>query len=249
MNNPIIKINNLNVTFGKKQVLKNINLQIYPSTINVFIGRSGSGKTTFLRSLNRLNEELGAKISGEIFINFRDRCINVLDPKTNLPLLRRKVGMVFQTPNLLPGSIAPNILLPLKLIFNYNREKQRQKMVKALKKVYLWDEVKNRLNAPANTLSGGQQQRLCLARIIALGPEILLLDEPTASLDLHSANKIENLILQLKKRYTILIVSHSLSQAKKLADHLFIFRDGQIIKEYHTSNKINKKMEEIIEFF
>ena len=246
---PIIKVQNLSVIFNNQQALKEINLQFYSNTINVFIGRSGSGKTTFLRSLNRLNEELGAKTSGQIFIHLQNKWIDIYNPEMELCLLRRKVGMVFQTPNLLPGTIAHNILLPMKLLFKYDKKKQQKQMIAALKKIHLWDEVKDRLHMPANTLSGGQQQRLCLARTIALKPEILLLDEPTASLDFQSAQKIENLLLQLKNKYTIFVVSHSLAQAKKLADYLFVFKEGQIIRQYKDKSEINQKLEELIEIF
>ncbi len=242
---PLIKIQKLNVSFNDKRVLKDISLQLYSNVISVFIGPSGSGKTTFLRSLNRLNEELGATTSGNILIRFKNKWIDVYLDNIDVCLLRRKVGMVFQTPNLLPGSIAHNILLPLKLLFHYDKKEQEKQMIMSLQQVHLWDEVKDRLHAPANTLSGGQQQRLCLARTLALKPEILLLDEPTASLDFQSAKKIEELILELKAKYSILVVSHSLAQARRLSDYLFVFSQGRIARQYKDKSEIDQILEEL----
>ncbi|WP_457572525.1 phosphate ABC transporter ATP-binding protein [Desulfovulcanus sp.] len=248
MNNlPLVKVQNLSVIFNNQKALKEINLQLYANTINVIIGRSGSGKTTFLRSLNRLNEELGAKTFGQVFIHLQNKWIDIYDPKTDLSLLRQKVGMVFQTPNLLPGSVAHNMTLPVKLLLKYDKKEQQKRMIEALKKVHLWDEVKDRLSTPANTLSGGQQQRLCLARTIALKPKILLLDEPTASLDFQAAQKIENLLLKLKQTYTLIVVSHSLAQTMRLADYLFVFKEGQIIKQFKNRAKIQQGLEQLLD--
>jgi phosphate transport system ATP-binding protein len=168
-----------------------------------------------------------------------------------LSVLRHRVGMVFQTPHLLPLSIAENLTLPLKLILGLPRRDTPARMEMALQEAHLWEEVKDRLNAPAHTLSGGQQQRLCLARLLSLEPEILLLDEPTASLDFRSALKVEELLLSLKDRYTIIAVSHSLSQARRLADEALILRDGSVIQRLSqadllSSNILQALIEEIL---
>ncbi|MDK2922034.1 MAG: phosphate transport system ATP-binding protein [Desulfonauticus sp.] len=246
---PIVTVKDLSIEFNRKQIVKNINLKLYPNRINVFIGASGSGKTTFLRSLNRLNEELGAKTSGRVIIKFKNKKIDIYNLKTDVSLLRRKIGMVFQVPNLLPGSIADNILLPLKLLFPYDKETRERQLLDSLKKVHLLEEVKDRLHMEASILSGGQQQRLCLARTLALKPEILLLDEPTASLDFQSSKRIEELILELKQNYTLLVVSHSLSQARRLADCLFLFKEGKIVAEYQDKKAIESGFAELLEMF
>ncbi|MBU4233719.1 MAG: phosphate ABC transporter ATP-binding protein [Proteobacteria bacterium] len=228
---PTVLVKSLHVGFAGREVLHNLNAKFNRGWLAVVLGRSGSGKTTFLRALNRLNEcfprsatrgSLKLKLQGE----WRDIYRNAMP----LPELRRRVGMVFQTPHLLPGSIADNLALPVKLVLGVPRRNIASRVEWALEEAHLWDEVKDRLNAPAHTLSGGQQQRLCLARLLALEPEILLLDEPTASLDFRAALKVEELLLSLKERYTIIAVSHSLSQARRLADEALIFRDGSVVQ-------------------
>ena len=178
------------------------------------VGRSGSGKTTLLRALNRLNECFpGCRTQGQVLLQFPEGGeVDAYDARTDVELLRRRVGMVFQSPNVLPVSIGRNLLMPLKLVAGVTGSKAEARMEQALRDVGLWDEVAERLSHAAATLSGGQQQRLCLARALALEPELLLLDEPTASVDYRSAEIIENLLQELAKRLTVVMVSHSLSQ-------------------------------------
>jgi len=227
-----VVVEDLHVSFAGREVLHNLSAEFHRGQLAVILGRSGSGKTTFLRAFNRLNEcfprsetrgSLKLKLQGEWRDVYRD----------NVPLteLRRRVGMVFQTPHLLPVSIADNLALPVKLVLGLPRRDIASRVAWALEEAHLYKEVKDRLDAPGHTLSGGQQQRLCLARLLALDPEILLLDEPTASLDFRAALKVEELLLSLKERYTIIAVSHSLSQARRLADKALIFRDGSVVQQ------------------
>ena len=225
-----VSLREVSVSFGRRQVLKRVNADIPCRKVTVLLGRSGSGKTTVLRCINRLNESLDGYRgygTGKIFL---DGSVRPLLGAGSLPLsiLRRKVGMVFQSPNPLPLSIGRNILLPLALVANKEGLEGEEAMQKALEEVGLWEEVFDRLDRPASSLSGGQQQRLCLARALALTPEILLLDEPTASLDRTAGRIIEELIYTLRERYSILMVSHSLSQARRLGDYFGILADGTL---------------------
>ena len=198
--------------------------------ITVILGRSGSGKSTLLRSINRLNELFeGYHGEGEVRLLLNDELIPVSGENApEITELRRKTGMVFQSPNPLPVSIRKNITLPLELAFNLSGSEKESILTEKLKQVGLWEEVKDRLNNSALSLSGGQQQRLCLARALALNPELLLLDEPTASLDRSAAQKVEDMILSLKEKISVIMVSHSLQQAAKLADYAVILKDGNI---------------------
>ena len=221
-NTVIANIQNLSISFGQQVVLSDLSLKLYKNKVHLLSGPSGSGKTTFLRALNRLNDCFPlCKTEGqiELFINGRCQQINQIKIQ-DLPALRQSVGMVFQHPQLLPGSIQDNVLLPLKVLTNLTGDVARDKLKEVAVQVGLWDEIKHRLHKPATSLSGGQQQRLCLARTLALEPEILLLDEPTSSLDKIAASKIEECISQLAKEYTIVMVSHSAEQAEKLADYI-----------------------------
>ncbi|MDP3426136.1 MAG: ATP-binding cassette domain-containing protein, partial [Humidesulfovibrio sp.] len=184
-------------------------------------------KTTLLRALNRLNECLpGCATSGSVKLHLGGEWLDAYAPRTSPEALRKRVGMVFQTPNVLPVSVARNLGLPLKLALGLTAAEIDSRMEQALREAHLWDEVKDRLDHPAQTLSGGQQQRLCLARALAFAPDILLLDEPTASLDYKAARGIEELLLELASRYTLLVVSHSLNQARRLARQMFVLREG-----------------------
>lgn len=225
------KIQNLSVSFHGRKAVCNVNADLPAGGITVLLGRSGSGKTTFLRALNRLNETFdGYEGSGSVSLLLGGKMTDIYSPKSLEPTaLRRKVGMVFQTPNPLPMSIRRNITLPLQLMPESRRSDTEGRMEAALKTTGLWDEVKDRLDAPANRLSGGQQQRLCLARALALEPEFLLLDEPTASLDKRSSELIEDHLLSLKQRYSIVMVSHSVRQALKLGGYFVFLRDGTVI--------------------
>lgn len=235
---PIANISKLNILFDRQVVLEDINLELYKNRVHLLNGASGAGKTTFLRALNRLNDCFDrCRTSGniELFLGGAWHKINQL-PDSQLPALRKQVGMVFQHPQLLPGTVQDNLLLPLKVLSQLTGEKAQQKIYHACHKAALWDEIKDRLQQPATSLSGGQQQRLCLARTLVLEPEILLLDEPTASLDPAAAAKIEECIQQLASDYTIVMVSHSQPQAEKLADYIHHFEQGRII----TSNCRNR---------
>lgn len=226
--NTILQIKNLNVYVGKQQILKNINLKIPKNKITVLLGPSGCGKTTLLKSMNRLTDlykEL--KVSGQIFIEKED----ILSSNRNIPLMRQKMGLLSQKPYPLPVSIYKNVAYGIKLkgvrdkkLIDYNVEKK-------LREVGLWNEVKDRLNHSADSLSIGQQQRLCLARGLAVKPYIILADEPTSALDPVSSKIIENLFRELKKHYTIILVTHVLRQAQRLADHVVFMNYGEIIEQ------------------
>ncbi|HPX19526.1 MAG TPA: phosphate ABC transporter ATP-binding protein [Deltaproteobacteria bacterium] len=230
MQTPVISMANLSVAFFGRTVLNGIDLEIPGNSITIIIGPSGSGKTTLLRAVNRLNEEFaGCSSSGTIWIEVSETMADIY-ADLHLSKLRRVAGMVFQSPNVFPLSIRKNLLAPLKVMHSLSRSQRHERMEQALKEAELWDEVCDRLDDSALTLSGGQQQRLCLARALALSPRILLLDEPTASLDVRSAAKIEELLMKLKERYTILAVSHSIRQVKHIADRAVILSAGQMIK-------------------
>lgn len=227
-----IHIENLCVTFADRRVLNNLNFSIPSGGPSFLLGPSGSGKTTLLRAINRLNECLPECVThGQVRLQLDGRWIDAYAPELPVEALRRRVGMVFQTPNVLPLSIARNITLPLSTVLALPSGEIAGRVEAALREAHLWNEVCDRLDAPAQSLSGGQQQRLCLARALALGPEILLLDEPTASLDVRAARQIEELLEGLKTRYTLLIVSHSISQAHRLAERVFVLHNGTRIEQ------------------
>lgn len=220
----------LYVSFSGRSVIRNLSVNIASGNLTVIVGKSGAGKSTFLQSLNRLNDEIrGAKTLGNVKLKFKNGVIDIYKDRFPVEELRRRVGMVFQTPHPLPTSIEKNLSLPLKLVLNIRPKGIPDRIQKALTIAQLWDEVKDRLKDPAVRLSGGQQQRLCLARTLALEPEILLLDEPTASLDFKASEKIEELLTELKKDYTIIAVSHSLRQARRIADRILIMKEGTIV--------------------
>ena len=222
-----IRVDNLSVSFAGKHVIRHLSLEIPTGGPSFLLGRSGCGKTTLLRAINRLNECLpGCATAGRVELRLGGEWIDAYAATTNVEHLRRRVGMVFQSPNVLPMSISRNIEMPLKVALALPADEAEARAEQALREVHLWDEVKDRLSQQASTLSGGQQQRLCLARALALRPEILLLDEPTASLDFKAAQRIEDLLIELKSRYTLLVVSHSLSQAQRLAESLLVLHDG-----------------------
>ncbi len=218
-----VVIEGLNVFYRRKCVLEDINLVAQEKNITCIIGPSGCGKSTLLMAINRLLDEIPhARISGEIKVRLEQNGFcNVLKmDDSELPQLRRQIGMVFQHPNILPMSILNNVAFPLK-IMGLKGEKAMQKIARALRMVYLWDEVKDRLNSSAIELSGGQKQRLCLARVLVMEPEILLLDEPTSFLDQRLGEKIETLLEHLKKEVTLIVVSHYRDQVKRLADKIY----------------------------
>ena len=207
--------------------LRNINLEIAANAVTVLFGPAGGGKSSLLRCLNRLNDLADVqKMSGRILIDGQD----IFDPKTDVTALRRKVGMVFARPVVLPMSIRQNLTYGLELAGERRPSKLDEAVTRSLKQAALWDEVHDRLNDPAVALSGGQQQRLCLARSLALQPEIILLDEPTSGLDPISTGKVEASLQELKKDYTIILVPHSVQQAARTADHAAFFLQGELIE-------------------
>ena len=224
-----VELRNLRVGFANREVLHGVDADFPARAATVLVGRSGSGKTTLLRALNRLNECFeGAQTAGLARAWLDGEWVDLYGGRMPVTELRRRVGMVFQTPNLLPLSVERNLTMPLRQVLGLSRAAAREAACAALAEAMLWEEVKDRLASPALELSGGQQQRLCLARALALGPEVLLLDEPTASLDFLAARGIEELLSRLKTRYTLVVVSHSLSAAARLADRLLVLRDGQV---------------------
>lgn len=219
----------LTVAFHDRVVIKGVNLKLRQGHLTVIIGRSGSGKTTLLRAFNRLNDYYpAAKSSGTLRLRFQDAWQDIYQDGVDLQELRRRVGMVFQNPNVLPLSVEKNITLPVQLVCGLSKKACAGRLEEVLQQVGLWHEVKDRLRLPAALLSGGQQQRLCLARTLALEPEFLLLDEPTANLDFRTAQDIEGLLLSLKERCQILVVSHSLTQARRLAEQLAVLKNGEL---------------------
>lgn len=225
-----IKVADLSFSYRERPILKNVNVDFAENSITALTGPSGVGKSTFLMTLNRLWENLpDADMTGTVEIRLQGRFRNVYAPSMSVTELRKMVAMVFQAPNPLPMSIRKNIAFPLKLAGEGNREFMTHKVEHALRMANLWDEVKDRLNDDARTLSGGQQQRLCIARALVLEPEVLLLDEPTSSLDQTSIAVIEELLLGLKDRLTILLVSHYLEQVSRISDTIVRFDDNTII--------------------
>lgn len=225
---------NLCVSFDEKQILKNIDFIAANTGITAIVGRSGSGKTTLLRQFNRLNEIFpGYRASGSAQVRLDGRLVETIG---NLPLplsqLRRRIGMVFQTPDVLPTSIRRNMILPLKVVAGKSGKESDELMERALTHASLWQEVCARLDSPASSLSGGQKQRLCLARALALAPDILLLDEPTASLDIMATEVIENLLADIARDLPLVIVTHNPAQAERLADRAAIMVQGQMLCQY-----------------
>lgn len=238
------KVNNLDLYYTSFHALKNINIEIENNNITAFIGPSGCGKSTFLKTLNRMNDLVeGCKITGEVLLDdtniYKDIDVN---------LLRKRVGMVFQKPNPFPMSIYDNIAFGPR---THGIKSRLDEIVeKSLKDAAIWDEVKDRLKKSALSLSGGQQQRLCIARALAVSPEVLLMDEPTSALDPISTSKIEDLVLELKEKYSIIIVTHNMQQAARISDKTAFFLLGELI-EYGLTNDIfsmpvDKKTEDYI---
>ncbi|HEX2915933.1 MAG TPA: phosphate ABC transporter ATP-binding protein PstB [Chloroflexia bacterium] len=211
-----IRVENLNAYYGKHLAIKNVNITFEPNQITALIGPSGCGKSTLLRNLNRMHEEVpGGRAEGKIFLGDE----NILNRKTDPALLRQRIGMVFQKPNPFPAlSIKENVLSGLRLVGEDNPYKLDRIAEESLKRAYIWDEVKDKLDEPGISLSGGQQQRLCIARTIAVEPEVILMDEPCSALDPISTLRIEELMLELKKRFTIVIVTHNMQQAARVSD-------------------------------
>jgi phosphate transport system ATP-binding protein len=228
----IIQTKGLNLYYGSTQALKNINLDVEKNAVTALIGPSGCGKSTFLRTLNRMNDLIEyVKIEGEVLFENQNiyKDYDVID-------LRKRVGMVFQKPNPFPMSIYDNIVYGPKIHGINDKNKLDELVENSLKDAVLWDEVKDRLNRSALGLSGGQQQRLCIARTLAVEPEVILMDEPTSALDPISTLKIEELMDQLKKKYTIIIVTHNMQQAGRISDYTSFFLNGEIVENGKTEN-------------
>lgn len=228
---PHIEVSNLSVSYERKTVLDDVSLNVYKGCITALIGPSGCGKTSFLSALNKLTElNATAFVKGSIVYEGRD----LLNDAVDVMALRRRIGMIFQQPNPFPLSIRRNLDLPLREHGIRDRKIRHEKTEKALRDVGLWDEVKDRLDTSALSLSGGQQQRLCIARALVLEPEILLMDEPCSALDPLSSGIVEDLILKLRGRYTIVIVTHNLAQARRIANYAAFFwmkeRVGKLIE-------------------
>ena len=223
-----IIIENLSLQYEDgTESLRNINLSIEEHAITVLFGPAGGGKSSLLRSLNRLNDLSEVKsINGRILMDG----VNILDPKTDVITLRRKVGMVFARPVVLPMSIRRNVTYGLEIMGETRRSKLNEAVERSLKQAALWEEIKDRLDDPAIALSGGQQQRLCVARSLALEPEVILLDEPTSGLDPISTGKVEASLQELKKEYTIILVPHSVQQAARTADYAAFFLQGELVE-------------------
>ena len=242
-----LEVKNFNFFYGKFQALKDINMMVEKNKTTALIGPSGCGKSTFLRSINRMNDLIDTSIyEGTIALDGKD----IFDRKFDIVDLRKKIGMVFQRPNPFPKTIYENIIYGPKLHGETNKDKLMEIVETSLKQVALWDEVKDKLHKPRLGLSGGQQQRLCIARAIAVKPEILLMDEPTSALDPISTAKIEELIRQLEKQYTIIIVTHNMQQAARISEYTGFFYQG-VLEEFDKTDKIftnpsNKKTEDYI---
>lgn len=234
LSEPLIEINDLSLFYGKVQALKNISLKIGERVITAFIGPSGCGKSTLLRCFNRMNDLIdGVRIEGQVKIGGDD----IFSKGVDVIELRKCVGMVFQRSNPFPKSIYDNIAYGLRLHGTRNKTELDGVVEKSLQQAALWDEVKDRLQTNALSLSGGQQQRLCIARAIAIRPEIILMDEPASALDPIATAKIEELILDLKKEYTIVIVTHNMQQAARISDHTAFFYLGELV-EFGTTSDI-----------
>jgi phosphate transport system ATP-binding protein len=232
-----ISVDNLNLFYGEKQALKNISMDIYANRVTAFIGPSGCGKSTFIRSINRMNDLIdNVKISGRILIDDK----NIYDRDVDVVNLRRRIGMVFQKSNLFPMSIFENIIFGVKINGLRDKKKLAEIVERSLINAALFDEVKDRLHTPALSLSGGQQQRLCIARTLAIEPEIILMDEPASALDPISTAKIEELIHSLKKNYTLVIVTHNMQQAARVSDNTAFFYLGELIEYDKTSRMFTK---------
>lgn len=236
MSNPKIALRDLNLYYGDFHALKGLTMEIPEKEITAFIGPSGCGKSTCLKTLNRMNDLVeGCKITGDVLIDGED----IYAPQTDVTLLRKRAGMVFQKPNPFPMSVYDNIAYGPR-VHSIKKKHQLDEIVeRSLREAALWDEVKDRLKKSALGLSGGQHQRLCIARALAVEPDILLMDEPTSALDPISTTKIEDLMAELKKKYTVVIVTHNMQQAARISDRTAFFLLGEIIEYDSTQVMFN----------
>ena len=232
MANSKISVENLNLHYGENHALKDVNMEIADHAITAFIGPSGCGKSTFLRCLNRMNDLVdGCRVEGKVILDGED----IYDKRVDTTLLRKKVGMVFQQPNPFPMSIYDNIAYGPRLHGIKNKKELDEIVERSLQGAAIFEEVKDRLHKSALGLSGGQQQRLCIARALAVSPEVLLMDEPTSALDPITTLKIEELMETLKKKYTVVIVTHNMQQAARVSDDTAFFLVGEVIEKNATS--------------
>lgn len=226
-----MKIRNLNLWYSDFHALKTIDMDIYENQVIAFIGPSGSGKSTFIKTLNRMNDLVeGARIEGQVELDG----ISIYDPKTNINQLRKKVGMVFQSPNPFKKSIYDNVAYGPRTHGVKDKNELDEIVENSLKQAAIWDEVKDHLDRSALSISGGQQQRICIARALAVEPEVLLMDEPTSALDPISTAKIEELVSSLKNEYTIAMVTHNMQQASRVSDRTAFFLNGELIETGDT---------------
>lgn len=236
-----LKAQNLNLFFGTKQILKNVSIGFPQNEVTSLIGPSGCGKSTLLRCFNRMHDlTADARIEGKLYLNELD----LHDNKYSVTEIRKRIGMVFQKPNPLPKSIYENLSYALK-IHNYPKNEIPGLIENALKESFLWDEVKDELSKPAVKLSGGQQQRLCIARAVVLRPEVILMDEPCSALDPISTNKIEELVLKLKKDFTIVIVTHNMQQAQRISENVAFMYLGELIEFDTCATIFNRPTNEL----
>jgi phosphate transport system ATP-binding protein len=240
-----IAVRDLNFYYGKTQALHSVSLEIPERIVMAFIGPSGCGKSTFLRTLNRMNDVIpGTRVDGEVLMDEQD----IYAPGTDVVELRRKVGMVFQKSNPFPKSIFDNVAYGLRINrLTSSKTELEQRVEQALKDAALWNEVKDRLKLSALSLSGGQQQRLCIARALAIRPEVVLMDEPASALDPVATHKIEELIVELKKEYTIVIVTHNMQQAARVSDTTAFFLLGKLIEVNSTEKMFTNPNEKLTE--
>ena len=238
--NSKISVSNLNLYYGQNHALKSVNMEIPENEITAFIGPSGCGKSTFLKTLNRMNDLVeGVRIEGKVVLDGED----IYSPTVDTTLLRKKVGMVFQQPNPFPMSIYDNIAYGPTIHGIKNKAKLDEIVETSLKGAAIWDEIKDRLKKAALGLSGGQQQRLCIARALAVKPEVLLMDEPTSALDPISTLKVEELMAELKKNYTVAIVTHNMQQATRISDNTAFFLVGEMVEMNKTEELFSRPMD------
>ena len=241
MGNSKIVMKDLNLYYGDFHALKGINMEIPANKVTAFIGPSGCGKSTCLKTLNRMNDLVdNCKITGLVTLDGED----IYDPRTDVTLLRRRAGMVFQKPNPFPMTVYDNIAYGPRVHGIKNRQKLDEIVETSLRSAALWDEVKDRLKKSALGLSGGQQQRLCIARALAVEPDVILMDEPTSALDPISTSKIEDLMDDLRDRYTVVIVTHNMQQAARIADRTAFFLLGELVEYSDTRTMFNKPKDE-----
>lgn len=230
----IIESNDLHLYYGKHEALKGITMDFDEGGITALIGPSGCGKSTYLRTLNRMNDLIpSVTITGKVTYKEQD----IYSPRTDIVTLRKQIGMVFQQPNPFPFSVYDNVVYGLRLEGKHSKSELDQIVEESLTAAAVWDDVKDKLHKSALSLSGGQQQRVCIARVLAVKPEVILLDEPTSALDPVSSGKIENMLLELKDEYTMIMVTHNMQQASRISDKTAFFLNGDLI-EYNDTKKM-----------